>query len=80
MHYEKWTAKRVGICKETYPPTKANESSLLVSRQRPHVILAHHPKISLLPKFHYFYVPRFQIAIERTDIGIKPTFLGEFRA
>jgi hypothetical protein len=33
---------------------KANEIRLLVSRQRPHVILAPHQKVSLLPKFHYF--------------------------
>jgi hypothetical protein len=33
---------------------EANEIKLLVSRQRPHVILATHQKVSLLTKFHYF--------------------------
>jgi hypothetical protein len=34
--------------------SKANEIRLLVSRQRPQVILAPHQKVSLLSKFHYF--------------------------
>jgi hypothetical protein len=39
---------------------------LLVSRQRPHVILAPHQKVSLLQKFHYFAKKKWENPTQTT--------------